>query len=210
MAATELTPLNPHPPQPTTRETLHSFLEGTSPSGLHYEKFTILLILLSVISFVGSSLFLPYNSDWDYYDSCGEICDSIWFGNYKNGLNFLGLGNTCLVELLCVAVFSVDYGARILTADLIRPKYKGFGGRVRFVLSFFSIVDLLSIVPFYVDAFVLRETDLMGSNFVRMFRLLRMMKVEGRYDLALGMVDDVVVRTSGIVGVALFVGATVW
>jgi hypothetical protein len=37
-----------------------------------------------------------------------------------------------------------------------------------------------------------------------------MMKVEGRYDLALGMVDDVVVRTSGIVGVALFVGATVW
>lgn len=125
-------------------------------------------------------------------------------------MNALGLGNTSLVELLCVAVFTVDYLVRLYTADLISDKYAGFGGRVRYLYSFFSLVDLASIVPFYVDALVLRDTDWMASNFVRMFRLLRMMKVEGRYDLALGLVDDVIVGTRGVAGVALFVGATVW
>lgn len=109
-----------------------------------------------------------------------------------------------------MAVFTIDYMARIYTCDLIDVKYSGFRGRINYLFSFFSLVDLASIVPFYIDALVLRDTDWMASNFVRMFRLLRMMKVEGRYDLALGMVDDVVVGTKGVVGVALFVGVTVW
>ncbi|KAL3803353.1 hypothetical protein HJC23_009317 [Cyclotella cryptica] len=217
MAATEVTPLfsttHPfHPPPSTTdpRLPLFHFLEGRSPLGLRYERFTIALIFLSVSTFIASSLFLPYNSDWKHHDSCGRTCDAIWFGNYENALSVLGLGNTSLVELLCVGVFTVDYAARFYTADLIHPKYGGCGGRLRFVVSFFSLVDLASTVPFYVDAFVFRETDWMASNFVRMFRLLRMMKVEGRYDLALGMVDDVVYGQRGIIAVALFVGVTVW
>lgn len=212
-AASETTPLFPTstPTRPSDpRRPLHNFLEGASPAGLIYERFTIFLILLSVLTFILSSLFLPYNSDWAYYNFCGSTCDAIWFGNYENALNILGLGNTSFVELLCVAVFTVDYVLRMYTADLVDAKYSGFGGRVRYLYSFFSLVDLASIVPFYIDALVLRDTDWMASNFVRMFRLLRMMKVEGRYDLALGMVDDVMVGTKGVVGVALFVGVTVW
>lgn len=215
--ASETTPLFPTTPTlPSTsntndpRQSLHAFLEGTSPHGQIYERFTISLIVLSVITFILSSLFLPYNSDWAYYDICGTVCDALWFGNYANGLNVLGLGNTSVVELLCVGVFSVDYVARLYTADLIHGNYSGWKGRLRYVVSFFSLVDLASILPFYIDAFVLRDTDIMASNFVRMFRLLRMMRVEGRYDLALGMVDDVIVGTRGVVGVALFVGVTVW
>ena len=153
---------------------------------------------------------MPYNSDWAYYDVCGETCDALWFGNYENALNVLGLGNTSFVELLCVSVFTIDYLLRLYTCDLLDAKYSGFSGRTRYMFSFFALVDLVSIVPFYVDAFVLTDTDLMTSNFVRMFRLLRMMRVEGRYDLALGMVDDVAVGTKGVAGIALFVGATVW
>ena len=120
------------------------------------------------------------------------------------------MGNTSLVELLCVGVFTIDYVARLYTCDLIDARYAGLKRRVHYVFSFFSLVDLASILPFYIDAFVLRDADLMASNFVRMFRLLRMMRVEGRYDLALGMVDEVVIGTKGVVGVALFVGVTVW
>jgi hypothetical protein len=211
--ASETTPLvgTTPPPRPSDpRLPLHNFLEAASPRGLAYERFTIFLILLSVLTFIFSSLFLPYNSDWTHYNVCGRTCDAIWFGNYENALNALRLGNTSLVELLCVAVFTIDYMARIYTCDLIDVKYSGFRGRINYLFSFFSLVDLASIVPFYIDALVLRDTDWMASNFVRMFRLLRMMKVEGRYDLALGMVDDVVVGTKGVVGVALFVGVTVW
>ena len=104
----------------------------------------------------------------------------------------------------------MDYALRFYTADLLDDKFRGGMGRVRFVFTFFSLVDLASTVPFYVDSFLLPERDLAASNFLRMFRLLRMMKVEGRYDLALGMVDDVFYEQRGVIGTALFVGITVW
>jgi len=94
--------------------------------------------------------------------------------------------------------------------DLIDPKFKGFVGRLSFIPTFFSLVDLSSTVPFFVDAFLLPDTDLAASTFLRMFRLLRMMKVEGRFDLALGMIDDVFYAQRGVLGTALFVGITVW
>ena len=109
-----------------------------------------------------------------------------------------------------MAVFSVDYVLRFYTADLLDVRFKGIGGQVCFLFSFFSLVDLASTVPFYVDSFLLPDTDLATSTFLRMFRLLRMMKVEGRFDLALGMIDDVFRAQKGVLGTALFVGITVW
>jgi hypothetical protein len=47
-------------------------------------------------------------------------------------------------------------------------------------------------------------------QFLRMFRLFRMMRVEGRYDTALTMFDDVFYNQKDILGTALFVGITTW
>ena len=190
---------------------LYRFLEAKTPAGRQYERFTIFLITLSVVTFILSSLFLPEYNDSTIADKCGGFCDAIFFGNYDdNALAWLGIGATSVVEIFIVGVFSVDYALRLYTADLIDPKYSGLVGRLRFVPSFFSLVDLASTVPFYVDSFLLPNTDLAASTFLRMFRLLRMLKVEGRLDLAIMMVDDVFVETRGILGTALFVGATVW
>lgn len=192
---------------------LFLFLEAKTPAGLRYETFTIFLILLSILTFLLSTLFLPdYNTNSPIANSCGKVCDAIWFGNYNdNALSpILGIGATSLCEILIVFLFSVDYALRFYTADLLDDKFRGGMGRVRFVFTFFSLVDLASTVPFYVDSFLLPERDLAASNFLRMFRLLRMMKVEGRYDLALGMVDDVFYEQRGVIGTALFVGITVW
>lgn len=194
------------------RLSLFLFLEAKTPSGLHYETFTILLILLSVITFILGSLFLPqYNINSSIVYKCNSLCDAIWFGNYSdNALQGLGIGATSIVEIFIVGIFTIDYIMRFYTADLLHDKYKGIIGRIRFLFSFFSIVDLASTVPFYVDSFLLPETDLVASNFLRMFRLLRMLKVEGRYDMALGMMDDVFYEQRGVLGTALFVGITVW
>jgi hypothetical protein len=190
---------------------LFDFLEANTGAGLVYESFTIFLIFLSVASFVASSLFLKEYHPGRLADLCGAYCDALLFGNYSdNALGGLGIGATSFLEIFIVGVFTLDYIFRFYTADLIDVKYKGFKGRVRFIFSFFSLVDLASTVPFYVDAFFLPNTDLAASNFLRMFRLLRMMRVEGRYDLALGLLDDVIYEQRGILATALFVGATVW
>ena len=191
---------------------LFLFLEAKTPAGLKYESFTIFLIFLSVITFIVSSIFLPeYNTESNLATKCGNICDAIWFGNYdNNAISWLGIGATSITEIVVVGVFTVDYILRLYTADLIDARYAGFWGRIKFIPTFFSLVDLVSTVPFYVDSFFLPNTDLAASTFLRMFRLLRMMKVEGRFDLALGMIDDVFYAQRGVLGTALFVGVTVW
>ncbi|TBW49537.1 ion transporter [Marinobacter halodurans] len=69
-----------------------------------------------------------------------------------------------------VAVFTTEYLARLYAAD--RP--------LRFAFSFFGVVDLLAILPFYLSFAV----DLRTLRILRFFRLLRLLKLT-RYSQAL-------------------------
>ena len=202
---------------PTRRQALYNFLEAKTPAGHVYEYFMMALIVINVFAFIIGTLFVEeYNveaGDWAKRDCgiCGTVCDALWFGNYQNnGLEFLQIGSTSILELVTIAVFTVEYLLHLYTCDLESSKFEGFIGRIRYIPTFFSLVDLASTVPFYVDSFILRHTNLAGSAFLRMFRLLRMMRVEGRYDTALTMVDDIFAAQKGILGTALFVGITTW
>lgn len=72
-------------------------------------------------------------------------------------------------EVVCIAVFSVEYVFRVLAA---RP-------RRSYVLSFFGITDLLAILPFYVGLGV----DTRSVRAFRLFRLFRVSKL-ARYSAA--------------------------
>lgn len=211
----ETTAENSDSSQTSSRMALHLFLEAKTPAGVWYERAMIALIIFNVIAFVIGTLFVQeYNTDVEWAERgvlCGNICDSLLFGNYAdNGLQGLGLGSTSILEIVTVVVFTIEYLLRLSVADLENPKYAGFWGRLRWIPTFFSLVDLASTVPFYVDAFVLRHTDIAASSFLRMFRLLRMMRAHGRYDSALGLVDDAILDQAGILLTALFVGVTTW
>jgi len=196
------------------RQGLFDFLEAKTPGGQHYERGIVLLIVLNVFTFILSSLFVEDYNDAEWAQRgvlCGDLCDALWFGNYRdNGLQVLRLGSTSVLELITIAVFTVEYILRLYTCDLESDRFRGVVGRWRYFWTFFSLVDLASTLPFYVDAFLLRDSDLAASAFLRMFRLLRMMRVEGRYDTALTMVDDVYHAQKAILGTALFVGVTTW
>ena len=75
-----------------------------------------------------------------------------------------------LIEIATVAIFTVEYVLRIVVADR----------KLGFVLSFFGIVDLLSILPFYVASGV----DLRVLRAFRMLRLFRILKLV-RYSKAI-------------------------
>jgi hypothetical protein len=197
------------------RRAIYDFLEARTPAGLVYETFMFTLILLNVLCFIVGSLFLEEYNDapWAQRGTgvCSDLCDALWFGNYRdNSLQALNIGATSVLELFTITVFTVEYGFRLYTCDLESVRFRGLGGRLRYLPTFFSMVDLVSTVPFYVDAFVLTKADLASSAFLRMFRLFRMMRVEGRYDSALTLVDDVYRAQKEILGTALFVGMTTW
>ena len=74
------------------------------------------------------------------------------------------------VEIGTVAVFTVEYLLRIIVADR----------KLSFVLSFFGLVDLLAILPFYVASGI----DLRAIRTFRLLRLFRAMKLV-RYSKAI-------------------------
>ena len=210
----------------STRYNLYLFLEAKTYNGLIYEKFIIILIMINVVAFILGSLFVEeYNgAGEDHWTShtngiCQNICDMVWFGNYNDNMlnvylqRYLGVGETTttsILEVVTVVIFSIEYLLRLYTADLLDTKYQGFIGKLRFIPTFFSLVDLASTIPFYIDLFVLTNTNVVASSFLRMFRLLRMMRVEGRYDTALCMAEDVYKSQKALLGTALFVGVTTW
>ena len=73
-------------------------------------------------------------------------------------------------EVVTVAIFTVEYLTRLIVAD----------GKLRFIFSFFGIVDLLAILPFYVTSGI----DLRALRAFRLFRLLRILKLL-RYSVAI-------------------------
>jgi voltage-gated potassium channel len=68
-----------------------------------------------------------------------------------------------VIELVIVLVFTVEYILRIVVAEQ----------RLRFIFSFYGLVDLLAILPFYLTVGV----DLRSVRVVRLFRLFRLFKI---------------------------------
>lgn len=74
------------------------------------------------------------------------------------------------IDVFCVFVFTIEYLLRIYVAD---KKFK-------FVFSFFGIIDLLAILPFYLS-FGVDLRSLRALRFLRIFRILKL----ARYNKAI-------------------------
>ncbi len=68
-----------------------------------------------------------------------------------------------IIEIVTIGIFTVEYLLRIAVADR----------RLGYMLSFFGILDLVAILPFYVASGV----DLRGVRALRLLRLFRIFKL---------------------------------
>jgi voltage-gated potassium channel len=68
-----------------------------------------------------------------------------------------------LIELTTVTAFTIEYLLRLVVADK----------KLKFVFSFFGLIDLLAIIPFYISTGI----DLRSIRIFRLFRLFRIFKV---------------------------------
>lgn len=80
------------------------------------------------------------------------------------------------VELVTVGVFAAEYVLRIWTADYLYPEHSGVTARLRFLLSYDGIVDLLTILPFYfLDGFIV-------FRMLRVVRIFHLFRINAQYD----------------------------
>ncbi|PTM06574.1 MAG: ion transporter, partial [Bacteroidetes bacterium] len=69
------------------------------------------------------------------------------------------------IEILCVVVFTFEYILRIYVAD----------SKAKFIFSFFGLIDLLAILPFYLS-FGVDLRSLRALRFLRLFRVLKLVR----------------------------------
>lgn len=96
-------------------------------------------------------------------------------------------------EIISVSVFTIEYLLRIWTADFLFPECKR--PRLKYIFSFMAIIDLISILPFFLP-FVSAD-----MRFLRMFRLLRIARILrvfklGRYVDALHVIGEVITESA--------------
>ena len=66
-------------------------------------------------------------------------------------------------QVITVTIFSIEYILRIYVAD----------SKMRYIFSFYGLIDLLAVLPFYLTIAV----DLRALRIVRLFRLFRILKI---------------------------------
>ena len=174
------------PSAPTLQDRLYSFLDPSDGAGLAERAFNALLVLLILLNVIVTVLATVPEVARDH-------------------------GRTIrLFELLSVAVFGLEYLARLYVVPL-RPGFgDGWRGYVRYILSPLPLLDLLVIVSLLVPA----TAALASLRGLRLLKLLSLLKL-GQYSNSLLLIGRVIRQRAGellstvlIVLVLVFIAAS--
>ena len=81
-----------------------------------------------------------------------------------------------IIEVITILIFCVEYILRIWTADYLYPDKNEFRSRLRFLISFDGIIDLLTILPFFF------LSGMVIFRMLRVARIFHLFRLNARYD----------------------------
>lgn len=79
------------------------------------------------------------------------------------------------IELVSVIIFTFEYIIRLWTSDLKYPNLNSNKARLKYTMSFMSIIDFAAILPFYLPIILI--VDLRVLRALRIIRLFRIFKI---------------------------------
>lgn len=106
------------------------------------------------------------------------------------------------VDIISVIIFTIEYILRIFTSTCQYPSSNPLIARLKYIISFMAIIDLLAILPFYIPFII--PIDLRVLRTIRIVRLFRLFKLN-RYTDALTTIGTVIKRKSSQLLSSLFV-----
>ena len=161
----------------TFRQRVHALVFPSAYGGdLHhlYDSFIVVWVVISVVA---------------------VILESVHSIHYLLNMEFL------ILDAIAVSIFTFEYCLRMYCC-VEEPGYKkAVSGRLKLAKSTSSIIDLLAIVPFFLEVFLHHLIDL---RFMRVFRLLRLLKLT-RYTGATQSLTKVITREWPVMAAAAFI-----
>lgn len=94
------------------------------------------------------------------------------------------------IELVTIIIFIAEYLLRLWTGDLLYPGEKGLRAAGKFVMSFYGIVDLLTIISYFGPLFF---NGIVALRMIRVFRIMRLFRINQSSD-AFHIVAEVVIE----------------
>ncbi len=132
------------------RQHVHALVWPSEHGGRLHHYFDTFLVVWVVISVVAVVL---------------ESVESI---HYVMNLEFI------ILNTVAVAIFTIEFMLRLFSA-VEQPGYQGaVAGRFRYVRSPGALIDLIAILPFFLEVLLHHLIDL---RFLRVFRLMRLLKL---------------------------------
>jgi voltage-gated potassium channel len=160
------------------RRQVHEILEpdhGNSWSGYAVNIFIILLIVANVVAFIietDTAMFLQYE---DFF------------------IRF---------EIFSIGAFTVEYFLRLWSCVEDTQYQDPVTGRLRWMASFYAVVDFLAFAPFYIPLAV--PVDLRVLRILRLFRIFRVLKL-GRYSSSFLLMKKILFEKKSDLLVTLFI-----
>jgi hypothetical protein len=161
----------------TLRQKVYAIVNETPDSGKLHEIFDFFIVFWIIISVTSVIL---------------ESVNSI---NYYFHVEFI------IIDTIAVTIFSTELLMRLYSCTE-NPKYQHWlAGRLNFARQWSSLIDILAIAPFFLESLLDHLFDL---RFLRVFRLLRLMKL-GRYTDATKSLFYVIQREWPVLKAAIFI-----
>ena len=114
------------------------------------------------------NIFEVFINVWVLISVTAVVLESVHSINYILHLQFV------ILDTVAVAIFTIEYVMRIYSS-VEEPGFKGaVAGRMKQARSTSTVIDLLAILPFFLEVFLHHLFDL---RFLRIFRLARLLKL---------------------------------
>lgn len=100
------------------------------------------------------------------------------FSTFEASKPYAGIIN--VIDIVTVVVFTVEFILRIITADYLYPKRNPVVARILFIFSFYGLIDLLTILPFYLP--FIFPAGAVAFRMFRVVRIFRLFKINAQFD----------------------------
>ena len=141
------------------------------------------------------NIFEVFINVWVLISVTAVVLESVHSINYILHLQFV------ILDTVAVAIFTVEYVMRIYSS-VEEPGFKGaVAGRLKQAKTPSTVIDLLAILPFFLEVFLHHLFDL---RFLRIFRLARLLKLARGSD-ATAVMFKVIAREWPVLVAATFI-----
>lgn len=85
-----------------------------------------------------------------------------------------------VLEWITIGIFTIEYVLRLWTAEYLYPAVNRSKAVIKYIFSFYGLIDLFTFMPFYLPFFF--PSGVVAFRIFRVIRIFRLFRINAQYD----------------------------